>query len=112
MQFQLEEATIVDLQQAMANGEITARQLTEMYLERIQQVNQSGPCLNAVIEINPDALAIAEQLDRERQAQGARGPLHGVPILLKDNIATLDKMQTTAGSLALVGAHPPRDAFV
>ena len=108
----LEEATIRDLQAAMASGQVTSQQLTEMYSARIAALDQSGPMLRSVIEVNPDALAIAKGLDEERQTQGIRGPLHGIPILLKDNIATLDKMQTTAGSLALVGSRPPRDAFV
>ncbi|HTI14894.1 MAG TPA: amidase [Dictyobacter sp.] len=109
---QLEEATIADLQNAMTQGHLTARQLTEMYLERIQAIDKEGPTLNSIIELNPDALEIADTLDQERQAQGPRGPLHGIPLLIKDNIATVDKMQTTAGSLALVGSIPPRDAFV
>ena len=109
---ELEEATIHDLQAAMEAGQVTSRQLTAMYIERIAALDQSGPMLRSIIEVNPDALDIAQGLDEERQTQGARGPLHGIPILLKDNIATLDKMQTTAGSLALVGSRPPRDAFV
>ena len=109
---QLEEATIVELQDAMKSGQITSRQLTEMYIERIHQINEQGPTLKAILEINPDALTIADQLDKERHEKGPRSILHGIPILLKDNIATADKMQTTAGSLALVGSHPPRDAFV
>ncbi len=108
----LEEATIHDLQAAMASGQVTSQRLTEMYIERIRAIDQSGPMLRSVIEINPDALDIAKALDEERQIRGSRGPLHGIPLLLKDNIATLDKMQTTAGSLALVGSRPPRDAFV
>ncbi|GAC1431888.1 MAG: amidase [Ktedonobacteraceae bacterium] len=108
----LEEATIHDLQAAMASGQVTSQRLTEMYIERISALDQSGPMLKSVIEVNPDALDIAKQLDEERQTRGVRGPLHGIPILLKDNIATLDKMQTTAGSLALVGSRPVRDAFV
>ena len=109
---ELEEATIHDLQAAMASGQLTSQRLTEMYSERIAKLDQSGPMLRSVIEVNPDALDIARQLDEERQTRGIRGPLHGIPILLKDNIATLDKMQTTAGSLALVGSRPPHDAFV
>lgn len=109
---QLEEVTISELQVEMTTGNITARQLTEMYIERIEALDKKGPNLQSVLEINPDAVEIAQQLDRERAATGPRGPLHGIPILLKDNIATLDKMETTAGSLALLGARPPRDAFV
>ncbi len=108
----LEEATIADLQEAMTSGQTTSQRLTEMYIERIAALDASGPKLRSVIEVNPDALDIARKLDEERRTQGVRGPLHGIPILLKDNIATLDKMQTTAGSLALVGARPPHDAFV
>ncbi len=109
---ELEEATIADLQAAMSSGRLTARRLTEMYLERIEALDRSGPALRSVIETNPDALDIADALDRERAASGSRGPLHGIPILLKDNIDTRDQMHTTAGSLALVDARPPRDAFV
>ena len=108
----LEEATIVELQAAMASGQLTARRLTEMYLERIQSLDKSGPTLNSILEVNPAALEIADALDQERQARGSRGPLHGIPLLLKDNMATADRMQTTAGSLALLGSRPPRDAFV
>jgi amidase len=110
--FEFAEATIEDLQSRMASGGLTSERLTAAYLERIEKIDRAGPQLNAVIEINPDALAIAAELDAERQAGTVRGPLHGIPILLKDNIATADKMQTTAGSLALVGSKPPRDAFV
>jgi amidase len=107
--FELEEATIADLQAAMASGRHTARSLTEAYLARIEAVD---PLLHSVIEVNPDAPAIAGQLDDERRAGQMRGPLHGIPVLIKDNIATADRMETTAGSLALVGAKAPRDAFV
>ncbi len=108
----LEEQTIADLQAAMESGQYTARQLVEMYSERITALNTSGPTLRAVIEMNPDALAIAEKLDRERAEHGPRGPLHGIPILLKDNIDTADGMETTAGSLALVGVKRAQDAHV
>ena len=108
----LEEVTIAELQAAMASGQITARQLAEMYLDRIQAIDKHGPKVNTVLELNPDALKIAGELDDERKAKGPRGPLHGIPILLKENIATVDRMQTTAGSLALLGSRPPRDAFV
>ncbi|HEX6184962.1 MAG TPA: amidase [Pyrinomonadaceae bacterium] len=110
--FDWEELTVRDAQAAMTSGRVTARRLTEMYLERIERIDRRGPALNSVIETNPDALAIAEALDRERKAGRARGPLHGVPVLIKDNIDTADRMQTTAGSLALVGAKPRRDAFI
>src|SRR6185436_14206840 len=85
---------------------------TEMYLERVERIDRRGPALNSVIETNPDALSIAEGLDRERKAGRVRGPLHGIPVLIKDNIDTSDKMMTTAGSLALVGAKPAQDAFI
>ncbi|MGH2498199.1 MAG: amidase [Ktedonobacteraceae bacterium] len=109
---QLEEATIAQLQEAMGSGQVTAEQLVELYLERIETIDRSGPTLKSVIEINPECLEIARALDRERAASGTRGPLHGIPVLIKDNIATDDRMQTTAGSLALVGSRVPRDAFV
>jgi amidase len=110
--FDVVEASVANLQEAMRKGRITSRQLTQLYLDRIKAVDKSGPRINSVIEVNPDALAIAEALDRERAQKGARGPLHGIPILIKDNIATADRMQTTAGSLALVGVKPARDAFL
>jgi len=110
--FPFAEATIDDLQARMQVGKLTAHELTAAYLERIAAIDQSGPSLHAVIELNPDALAIADVLDAERKAGHVRGPLHGIPILIKDNIATADKMQTTAGSLALVGARPLRDAAI
>ena len=106
------EATVANLQAAMSAGKLTSKALTAQYLARIKTIDSSGPNINAVIELNPDALAIADALDRERKTRGARGPLHGIPVLLKDNIATADKMQTTAGSLALIGAKAPRDAFL
>jgi len=109
---QLEETTIADLQAAMTSGQLTAQRLVEMYLDRIQALDKSGPTLNALLEINPDALEIARELDLERLNKGPRGPLHGIPLLLKDNIATMDKMETTAGSLALLGSRPRQDAFV
>lgn len=108
----LEEATVADLQAQMASGKTTSAALTTGYLQRIAAIDRAGPQLNAVIELNPDALAIAQQLDAERQAGKVRGPLHGIPVLLKDNIATADKMETTAGSLALVGLKPPHDAAI
>jgi amidase len=109
---ELEEKSINELQDAMAAGTLTSRQLVEMYQERIHALDQDGPALKSVLEINPDALVMADALDEERRTQGPRGPLHGIPILLKDNIATADSMQATAGSLALLGARPARDAFV
>jgi amidase len=110
--FQFDESTIEDLQARMKSGEISARSLTEAYLARISEIDKHGPALNSVIEINPDALAIAESLDRERKEKGARGPMHGIPVLIKDNIDTADRMQTTAGSLALVGSKPQQDSGV
>jgi amidase len=108
----VEEATILQLQAAQTAGQLTARQLVEYYLERIAALDQQGPQLHSVIEINPDALEIADQLDQERVQQSVRGSLHGIPILLKENIATTDHMQTTAGSLALLGARPAQEAWV
>ena len=110
--FELEEATITDLQKGMESGKFTAHSLAEKYLERVDEIDKRGPAINSVIELNPDALAIASALDKERKERGPRGPLHGVPVLIKDNIGTHDRMMTTAGSLALLGSIPPRDAFV
>ena len=106
---ELDEITIAGLQDAMRSGTMTSRAICEAYLARIAGRNDA---LHAVLETNPDALAIADALDAERKAGKVRGPLHGIPVLLKDNVATLDKMQTTAGSLALVGSKVPRDAFL
>ena len=108
----LDEATIAQLQARFARGEASARSIAQAYLDRIAAVDRSGPAVNSVIELNPDALAIAEALDAERKAGKVRGPLHGIPILLKDNIDTGDRMMTTAGSLALEGPHAARDAFI
>ena len=110
--FELQEATIRDLGQWMASGRYTSRAIVEQYLARIAELDKQGPALNQIIELNPDALAIADAMDAERKAGRVRGPMHGIPVLIKDNIATADQMQTTAGSLALVGAKVPRDAFV
>ena len=110
--FPFEEATIAELQAAMASGRLSSRRLTQAYLRRIRQIDLSGIQLNSVIEVNPDALDIARELDAERRQGKVRGPLHGIPILVKDNFATRDRMETTAGSLALLGAEVPRDAFV
>jgi amidase len=106
------EATFAELQEWMRAGRMSARRIAEEYLERIEEIDRRGPALGSVIETNPDALRIAEELDRERKAGRLRGPLHGVPVLIKDNIDTADRMKTTAGSLALVNARPQRDAFV
>ena len=110
--FDLEEATIAGLQQRMQSGQDTARSLVDKYLARIEAIDRSGPSLHSVIEINPDARTIAEQLDAERRSGRSRGPMHGIPVLLKDNIATADRMMTTAGSLALANVTPPKDAFI
>ena len=110
--FEFEEITIADLQDGMKSGKYTARAIAEKYLARIEQIDKHGPALNSVIEVNPDALAIAEALDKEHKDKGLRGPLHGIPMLIKDNIDTADRMMTTAGSLALVGSKPPKDSLV
>ena len=108
----LDEVTVAQLQNWMAVGKYSAVAITRKYLARIEQIDRHGPRLNAVIETNPDAVAIAADLDRERRAKGPRGPLHGIPVLIKDNIDTHDRMTTTAGSLALQGSIAPRDSFV
>jgi amidase len=110
--FELEELTISDLQQALQSGRYSSRQLVEKYTERINEIDKRGPALNSVIELNPEAEAIATALDRERKERGPRGPLHGIPLLIKDNIDSADRMRTTAGSLALLTARPTQDAFV
>lgn len=106
------EASIAELQAAMASGRLTSEELVKRYLERIEKLDENGPEVNSILELNPDALAIARALDAERRMHGARGPLHGIPVLLKGNIDTADKMMTTAGSLALVGPPPLQDATV
>jgi amidase len=110
--FELDEFGIAELQDGLRSGRFTARSLAEKYLARIDEIDKRGPAINSVIEPNPDALALADALDKERAAGKLRGPLHGIPVLVKDNIDTSDRMATTAGSLALVGAKPPRDAFL
>jgi amidase len=110
--FELEEITVAELQEGMRSGRFTAKSLTEAYLARIDAIDKRGPAINAVIELNPDAGGIAEALDRERKEKGPRGPLHGIPVLIKDNINTADRMHTTAGSLALSENIAARDAFV
>lgn len=110
--FEFDEVTADDLQRLMESGEHTARSITEAYLGRLEALDRQGPELRSMIEINPDALEIADELDAERQAGGVRGPLHGIPVALKDNLDTHDRMTTTAGSLALEGSIPPQDSFV
>lgn len=110
--FELDEITISQLHEKISSRELSCQKVVEMYLERIEALNKNGPTLYAVLETNPDALEIAKELDQELQTQGMRGPLHGVPILLKDNIDTADRMTTTAGSTALNGSIPLQDSFV
>ena len=107
-----EEPTLVELEGALTAAQITSEHLVEIYTARIQKIDKSGPRLNAVLEMNPDAPAIARELDRERRQKGPRGPLHGIPVLIKDNIDTGDKMMTSAGSLALLGSAPKDAALV
>jgi amidase len=104
------ELTLADIAAAYADGRLTSRRLTQIYLERISALDRHGPELGAVLETNPHALDLADELDRERRTHGPRGPLHGVPILIKDNVETADRMMTTAGSLALDGWYAPKDA--
>jgi amidase len=110
--FELDEITISDLQDGMKSGKFTAHSLVEKYSARIAEIDKQGPAINSVLELNPDALSIADALDEERKAKGPRGPMHGVPVLIKDNIDTADRMMTTAGSLALVGSKPQQDSYV
>ncbi|MDQ2776250.1 MAG: amidase [Acidobacteriota bacterium] len=110
--FVLEETTVSDLRARMKKREITSEDIVELYLERIEQIDRQGPALRSVLEINPDALKIARTLDAEHRSKGPRSSLHGIPVLLKDNIETADKMRTTAGSLALLNAPTPQDSWV
>jgi amidase len=110
--FELDEVTIAELQDGMTSGTFTARSLVEKYSARIAEIDKQGPAINSIIEMNPEALSIADSLDEERKSKGPRGPLHGIPVLIKDNIATADRMMTTAGSLAMIGAKPLKDSFV
>src|SRR5258705_10341459 len=110
--FEFEEATIDDLQQAMKSGKHTSHEITAAYLSRVQAIDKNGPAINSIIELNPEALEIADRLDKERRSGKVRGPLHGIPIVIKDNIDTADRMQTTAGTLALVGSKVKQDAFI
>ncbi len=110
--FELEEVTVKAMRKGMESGKYTAKSLTDLYLKRIEEIDKNGPKLNSVIEVNPEALAIAEQMDKERSEGSIRGPLHGIPIMIKDNIDTGDQMQTTAGTLALEGSKAAKDAFI
>ena len=110
--FELDELTVADLQQAMTTGKYTSRRLVDLYTRRIEEIDRRGPALRSVIVVNPDAGAIADSLDAERKTKGPRGPLHGIPVLIKDNIDTADRMPTTAGSLALEGSIAARDAGI
>jgi amidase len=109
---ELDELSIADLQEGMKSGKYTARTLAQKYLDRIDAIDRQGPALHSIIELNPEALDIADALDKERKEKGPRGPMHGIPVVIKDNIDTADKMATTAGSLALVGSKPPGDSFL
>ena len=110
--FELNEISIDQLQKKMQDGTLSSKAITQLYLNRIDQIDKKGPALHAVIELNPDAISIAEAMDNERKEGKIRGPLHGIPVLIKDNINTGDKMMTTAGSLALVGNRAKADAFI
>jgi amidase len=110
--FELDEETISSLQEKLTSGKYTSQQLVELYLKRIETIDKNGPNLNSIIEINPDAVSIAKEMDKERSEGKTRGPLHGIPVVIKDNIDTADKMQTTAGSLAMVGNIASTDAFI
>jgi amidase len=109
---ELNEATIAELQSMMAKGQLSSTELTEYYISRIEALDRRGPRVNSILELNPDAIAIALALDKERRSKGPRGPLHGIPVVLKDNIDTADKLHTTAGSFALLGPPAPQDATV
>jgi amidase len=110
--FAFADVPVAELAERMKAGRLTSRHLTDAYLARIAEIDAKGPALKSVIEVNPDALNNADELDKERKEKGPRGPLHGIPVLIKDNVDTGDRMQTTAGSLALAGAKPPKDAFI
>jgi hypothetical protein len=109
---ELDETTIDELQRSLESGEWTARRLAEYYPERIDSIDRQGPTLRSILETNPDALELADELAEERRERGPRGPLHGIPVFLKDNILTADRMTTTAGSLALDGSIPLEDSFI
>ncbi len=109
---ELDEITVATLQEGMKSGKYTARSVAESYIARIKELDKNGPTLGSIIELNPDALKIADELDKERKEKGPRGPMHGISVVIKDNIDTADKMMTTAGSLALVGSKPREDSFL
>lgn len=110
--FRFEEQNITQIQEGYKNGSFTIKEVTQAYIDRIEEIDKNGPGLNAIIQINPDALQIAEELDKEMKAGKIRGPMHGIPVILKDNIDTHDNMATTAGSRALKGSHPLKDSFI
>ncbi|HSF45517.1 MAG TPA: amidase family protein, partial [Chitinophagaceae bacterium] len=110
--FDLNEVTVDELQDKMQKAELSSRSITQKYLDRIAAIDERGPAINSVIEVNPDALSIADAMDAEREQGKIRGPLHGIPVLIKDNIDTADKMMTTAGALALEGNIASKDAFI
>ncbi|KIA90733.1 amidase [Kaistella jeonii] len=110
--FELDEMTVLELQDKMEKGIYTSAQITQLYLDRIEAIDENGPKLNSMIEVNPEALSIAKAMDQERKEGNVRGPLHGIPVVIKDNIDTEDKMMTTAGALALVGHIAEKDAFI
>jgi amidase len=110
--FDLDEITVDELNAGFKSGKYTVRSITEKYIQRIKEIDKSGPAINSIIQLNPDALKIADELDKELKEKGPRSPMHGIPVLIKDNIDTADNMETTAGSLALVGWKPEKDSFV
>ncbi len=110
--FDLDEITVDELNAGFKSGKYTVRSITEKYIQRIKEIDKSGPAINSIIQLNPDALKIADELDKELKEKGPRSPMHGIPVLIKDNIDTADSMETTAGSLALVGSKPEKDSFV
>jgi amidase len=110
--FELDEITVDKLNSGLKSGKYTVRSIAEKYISRIKEIDKAGPAINSVIELNPDALKIADELDKELKEKGPRGPMHGIPVLIKDNIDTADNMETTAGSLSLVGTKPQKDSFV
>src|SRR6185437_13248812 len=110
--FELDEITVDELNAGFKSGKYTVRSITEKYIQRIKEIDKPGPAINSIIQLNPDALKIADELDKELKEKGPRSLMHGIPVLIKDNIDTADHMETTAGSLALVGSKPEKDSFV